>query len=62
MENEFEDRELECVDCHNSFTFGTGEQEFFNKKGLSDPKRCVDCRRKKKLQKENTGPGPQAIQ
>lgn len=45
---EFEDRELTCVDCKQTFTFTAGEQQFFSEKGLSDPKRCKPCRQAKK--------------
>lgn len=41
----FTDRNLECVDCHETFKFTVGEQAFFNNKGLvNEPKRCPDCR------------------
>lgn len=43
----FEDKELECIDCHHNFTFTAGEAEFFHKKEFQTPKRCVTCRKKK---------------
>jgi len=42
---------LRCVDCHEEFTFTTGEQEFYTDKGYNQPKRCPTCRRKKKEQR-----------
>lgn len=48
-----EDKTITCVDCKEDFTFTGGEQEFYQKKGFSDPKRCKDCRERKKAQKEN---------
>jgi len=46
------DKTLECMDCGASFTFGTGEQEFFATKGFTnEPKRCPDCRAAKKQQR-----------
>jgi len=40
-----QDRSLTCRDCHEAFTFSSGEQEFFASKGLTnDPQRCPTCR------------------
>lgn len=48
---DFQDRTLTCQDCGNTFTFTASEQEFYNKKGFTnEPKRCPDCRAKKKAQ------------
>ena len=48
----YEDKTLECVDCSASFTFGTGEQEFFASKGFTnEPRRCPDCRAANKQQR-----------
>ncbi|MFC1933456.1 zinc-ribbon domain containing protein [Chloroflexota bacterium] len=46
---EFRDRKLKCLECRQTFTFPAGEQFFFWSKGLSEPKRCQDCRLKRKL-------------
>lgn len=46
---EFEDRSIICRDCGESFVWEKGEQEFFWSKGLATPKRCPDCREKRKL-------------
>lgn len=46
----FQDKQLTCVDCGASFTFTRGEQFFYASKGLvSPPKRCPECRLKRKL-------------
>jgi len=37
-----------CKDCGNMFDISKGEEEFFRSKGLELPKRCKDCRDKKK--------------
>jgi len=47
--NELEDKLLHCTDCEREFVFNTGEQRFFRSKSLSEPKRCPECRRKRKL-------------
>jgi len=45
----FSDKQLQCFDCGNTFTFTAGEQEFFATKGFSnDPKRCPECRSARK--------------
>lgn len=39
---------LKCIECGNEFVFSMGEQEFYAQKGLSQPKRCVKCRKLRK--------------
>ncbi len=43
------DKPLRCVDCGQSFVFTIGEQRYFLSKGLSTPKRCPQCRLRRKL-------------
>lgn len=43
-----DDKTLTCEDCGEEFTFSGEEQEFFAEKGFSEPKRCKDCRQKRK--------------
>lgn len=43
-----EDKEINCIDCKENFWLTGGEQDFFDRKGFQQPKRCPDCRRKKK--------------
>jgi len=50
---EFQDKEKECVDCHETFTLTAGEQEFFTMKQFPFPKRCKECRIKKKASQTN---------
>lgn len=48
-----------CIDCSQGFEISVGEQKFFaSKKGddgkpMTLPKRCPDCRAKKKAQKNS---------
>lgn len=43
------DKTLTCVDCKGLFVFSAGEQQFFAEKGFTNqPKRCSNCREKKK--------------
>ena len=45
----FQDKTLTCVDCGAQFVFTAAEQEFYAQKGFTnEPKRCKDCREKKK--------------
>ncbi len=43
-----EDTLLRCVECGLTFVFSTGERAFFISKSLSIPKRCPDCRRRRR--------------
>ncbi|HVB76300.1 MAG TPA: zinc-ribbon domain containing protein [Candidatus Nitrosotalea sp.] len=41
----FVDRVLTCRDCGREFVFTSGEQEFYQSRGLTnEPRRCPDCR------------------
>ncbi len=42
--SDMQDKTLICSDCGREFTFTASEQDFFAKKGFSDPSRCPDCR------------------
>ena len=53
----FEDRILECMDCGVSFTWTAGEQRFFEEKGFTnEPRRCADCRARKKAARASEEP------
>ena len=46
---EFQDKELTCRDCGNTFLFTAGEQAFYAEKGFqNEPQRCRDCRSARK--------------
>jgi CxxC-x17-CxxC domain-containing protein len=52
----FEDKSLSCSDCGATFTFSAEEQEFYQSKGYTnEPKRCPDCRRARKLERNANG-------
>src|SRR5437773_4612213 len=45
----FSDITLTCKDCGNPFVFTSGEQEFYQQRGLmNQPGRCTDCRAARK--------------
>jgi len=44
----FQNRILFCLGCGAEFVFSAGEQRFFLSKGLTEPKRCPECRQRRK--------------
>lgn len=51
---EYKDKTIKCVDCGEDFTFTARDQEFYAEKGFTnEPKRCRDCRDKKKADRQN---------
>jgi CxxC-x17-CxxC domain-containing protein len=46
------DTTLTCRDCGQSFTFTSGEQDFYASRGFSEPSRCADCRAARKSQRD----------
>ena len=47
-EDQFEDKDILCVDCGKPFVWTAGEQLFFSDKGLRHPpKRCKPCKKAK---------------
>ena len=52
--SEYQDKTIKCVDCGKEFVFTAREQEFYHEKGFTnEPKRCKDCREKKKIERNN---------
>jgi len=48
----FQDKTLTCAECGATFTFSATDQEFFQSKGYTnEPKRCPDCRKAKKAER-----------
>ena len=42
------EKSLNCEECGKDFIFTAGEQEFYEEKGFTPPKRCPECRAAKK--------------
>lgn len=42
------DMNLNCIDCSAEFMWTESEQEFYASKSLQQPRRCKDCRQKRK--------------
>ena len=48
----FADRSFSCRECGTAFVWTSGEQEFYQQKGLlHEPQRCPDCRQKAKAER-----------
>jgi CxxC-x17-CxxC domain-containing protein len=45
------------MDCGQTFAFTEAEKAFFAQKGFVQPKRCQDCRKKKKASSRRPGSG-----
>jgi CxxC-x17-CxxC domain-containing protein len=55
---EFQDRAIQCIDCHQDFVFTAGEQEFYERKGFKEmPKRCKPCRESRKARRDGGSGG-----
>ncbi len=51
----FQDKSIRCSDCGTTFTFSSGEQEFFQSKGYTnEPRRCPTCRQAKKTERNGS--------
>jgi hypothetical protein len=48
QEPQLQDITLKCVEHNGEFVFTAKEQKFFKEKGFPKPKRCLDCRRKRR--------------
>ena len=49
------DTTLTCRDCQQTFTFTSGEQDFYASRGFTEPGRCADCRAARKAQRDGGG-------
>jgi CxxC-x17-CxxC domain-containing protein len=57
----FTDKQIQCADCGNAFTFTAAEQEFFAQKGYTnEPKRCLPCRQARKTDRGANSGGPRS--
>jgi CxxC-x17-CxxC domain-containing protein len=51
------DMSITCSDCGQDFTFTAADQQFFQERGYSTPKRCKPCRQAKKNDQGGGGSG-----
>ena len=45
---------LECIQCQSEFGYSAAEQEYHEKMGFDDPKRCPYCRKHKSKVNNNS--------
>jgi CxxC-x17-CxxC domain-containing protein len=48
MAGEADDKSLTCVDCGVQFAFSARDQAFYQERGFQPPRRCKNCRDKRK--------------
>ena len=54
----FEDKTIVCSDCNTEFVHSAEDQERYAERGFTnDPKRCRECREKRKQQSRGGGGG-----
>lgn len=53
MNEEYKDKTITCINCGNEFIFTAKDQAFYNEKGFNEPKRCKECREKRKAEQNN---------
>jgi len=46
------DEIIECVDCGRRFIWSYGEQRYYRERGLSAPRRCKECRARRRLERQ----------
>lgn len=49
--SEFDDKWIVCKDCGIEFVWPAKDQDFYASQGFTPPKRCKDCREKKKRER-----------
>jgi hypothetical protein len=49
---EDQDQTCKCKDCSAEFVFTVGEKRFYESNGFQPPKRCKECRNKRKAQRD----------
>lgn len=52
---DMKDKTIKCQDCGQEFVWTHGEQEFYQSKGLEEPKYCMICRGKHKAMMRDPG-------
>jgi len=46
------DKTIRCIQCNSEFLFTEREQKYYQDRGFSIPKRCPNCRKERKLNRE----------
>ena len=54
----FQDRDLTCVECNQTFVFSSDDQQYHSDKGYTnEPKRCPSCRQARRSSRGYDGGG-----
>ena len=54
----FQDRDLTCVECNQTFVFSADDQQYHEDKGYTnEPKRCPNCRQARRANRGGVGGG-----
>jgi CxxC-x17-CxxC domain-containing protein len=53
----YEDKNLTCVECNQSFVYSADDQSFHAQKGYTEPKRCPSCRASRRAGGSSYGDG-----
>ncbi len=52
----FQEKSIQCSDCSTTFTFSVEDPEVYQSKGYTnEPKRCPECRQKRKAERQGSG-------
>ena len=51
----YQDKELICIECRQSFIFMARDQAFYAEQGYPPPKRCPGCRAERRRLREQNG-------
>jgi len=54
-EQNFQEISIQCSSCGETFVFSTEEQEFYQQKGFTQPKKCQPCRAQMRRNKGGAG-------
>ena len=49
-----EDVQIQCAECGKTFVFTVDDQEYHEQKGYSAPKRCMECRQKRRMDRRQS--------
>jgi hypothetical protein len=50
-----EDKSIKCAECGAEFVFTAAEQETYEQRGYSEPKRCKPCREQRRAARPRRG-------
>lgn len=53
----FTDKTLTCADCGTQFIFTADDQQFYQDRGFTEPKRCRNCRSARRVERDGADSG-----